>query len=135
VYSVSTVSAEGWKNLSKGAHLATFGEIRENLDRVDFALLTSYKGELGGYFTIKEMDANTAYIQHGGVFDNFRNSYNVLKGFKATLDTLKVDYLRIWHRVENTNIPMIKLSLSQGFIINGCSLVNSKLYLEMLLEV
>jgi hypothetical protein len=133
VFSVTRIPACDWKELSKQAHLVTFGEYRENLDRIDYALTISCNGELGGYMTIKEMDAETAYIQHGGVFPNFAKSVYVLGGYKKFLKVLRSDYKRVWTRVENTNVSMLKLALSQGFIVNGTSLVKGKLYLEMIL--
>lgn len=134
MYSVVKIPAIDWKELSKNAHLVTFGEFREGLDTIDFALLCSWNGATGGYLTVKEMDKETAYVQHGGVFPDFSKSVYVLGGYAKLLAVLKAEYKRVWTRVVNTNIPMIKLALSQGFIITGCSFVCNKLYLEMNLE-
>lgn len=133
MYSVTKIPAFDWKMISKEAHLVTFGEYRENLDRIDFALMCSWEGRMGGYITVKEMDAETAYVQHGGVFPTFAKSVYVLGGYKKLLSTLKRDYKIVWTRVENKNIPMLKLALSQGFVVNGTSLVKDKLYLELIL--
>jgi hypothetical protein len=135
VYSVVKIPAIDWRELSKQAHFVTFGEYREGIDRVDYALLCMWDGATGGYVTVKEMDKDTAYIQHGGVFPDFQKSIYAFGGFVKLLKVLKSDYKRVWTRVVNTNIPMIKLALSQGFVITGCTFVCNKLYLEMNLEV
>lgn len=136
MYQVEVASALEWAKYSKQSHEVVFGEERSpNFDRIDYALLATYKGEVGGFITIKEMDAKTCYIQYGGVFPNFEKSLHVIKGYKAFLDELKKHYDLIWTRVENTNLPMLKMALSQGFLINGCSVVRNKIYLELLMEV
>lgn len=135
MYSVTKIPSNDWKELSKNAHLIAFGEIREDLDRISYALTCSWDGALGGYMTVKEMDAETAYIQHGGVFTDFAKSIYVLGGYAKMLKILKHDYKNVWTRVCNRNVAMLKLALSQGFIVTGCSSFKDKLYLEMTLEV
>jgi hypothetical protein len=135
VYGVNRLSQEEWKDVSEKVHLVTFGEDRGGIDRVDYALLCTWNETVGGFFTIKEMDADTVYIQHGGAFPNFAKSIYVVGGFAAVLAKLKEQYKHIKMKVLNTNYPMIKLALSQNFLIIGCALVKDKLYLEMNLEV
>lgn len=136
MYQVQVLTAEEWKQFSNKSHIVVFGYDRPSeLDRVDLARIVIHKGEVGGFITCKEMDAETCYIQHGGVYPNFEKSLHVLRGYMALLNDIKSMYKIVWTRVENTNIPMLKMALSQGFIINGCSKVKNKLYLELILEV
>ena len=136
MYKVTILPSEEWSRFSEKSHVVVFGEARSShLDKIDYTLLVWPDKEVGGFMTIKEMDSETCYIQHGGVYPNYEKSVHVLKGYKAMLGYLKDMYKIIWKRIENTNTPMIKMALSQGFIINGCSLVKNKLYLELILEV
>lgn len=126
-----------WKQLCAKAHLVTFGEKgREKLDRSDFALLVFGPGdELGGYFTCKEMDSETLYIQHGGVFPNFSKTVHVMKGYQLMINWAREHFKNVWTRIENKNTPMLKMALQVGFIPTGTTSFGDKLFIEMSMEV
>ena len=116
-------SPEEWKPLSENAHLACFGEFRENsLNTYDYVLaIFKDDGEICGYVSIIEMDKETAYMQHGGSFPNAQGTTAVVRIHREMLRHLKTKYKSVTTQIENTNIPMIRLALMNGFIINGVS--------------
>lgn len=118
---VERVEPSEWNKLAEQAHLICFKELRPaRLNTFDYALVCCDDKEIFSYATIIEMDADTAYMQHGGAMPNCLGTTKVLKTYKALIDTLKANYKRISTRIQNTNVAMIKLALSQGLIVVGC---------------
>jgi len=117
-----------WRLVSEDAHLATFNELRPcDMNRIDFALVVWDKNPLG-YMTCREFDSETIYISYGGAFEK---SFKVLEGYKAMLNSLKETYKRATTLVENNNIPMLKMAMSQGFLITGIKNFKNQIYLEL----
>lgn len=128
-------NASNWESISKDAHTAIFGEVRpDTLNRHHFVVVVFGDKKIGGYFTCLEQDSETVYIQYGGVFPNFKESIYVLRGYAEMLKDLAVDFKRAWTRIENTNIPMLKMALKMGFVIMGTYFFNGKLFLELTKE-
>ena len=131
-YEARRLDAEQWYQLSENAHKVVFGVNREaELERIDFALLILVDDELGGYFTCKEFDAETLYIQYGGVFPNFKGTIHTLPGYRAMIEWVKKCYPRSWTKIENTNAAMLKMALQVGFRPTGVASFKGKLFVEM----
>lgn len=136
MYEVVRLEPYEWLTISQEAHTVVFGTIRPpELDRISYALAIKKNGVIGGFATVIEMDQETAYLQHGGVFPNFESSTSVLAGYLALLEKLSTEYKYIWTRVENTNVRYLKLALKAGFLVNGVSTFKQKLLLELFKEV
>lgn len=135
-YEVQKFSKIEWGALAEKAHLVTFGEKRSvGLDTHDFAIVIKCNGKMGGYFTCHEMDSETLYIQYGGTTPEFAKSKFVYPGYIKMVSYCREQYKRIWTRVENTNLGMLKMALKAGFLVNGTSFFNGKIYLELFMEV
>lgn len=125
---VQKYSKDEWALVSEDAHLVAFNELRANeMNRIDFALVVWDEKPLG-YMTCREFDSETIYISYGGAFGK---SYKVLEGYKAMLSSLKEKYKRATTLVENNNISMLKLSMSQGFLVTGIKNFKNQIYLEL----
>lgn len=130
-YFVQQLSPDQWGALSEKMHLVVFDKLRpKELERISFALIAECNEQLGGYITCKEMDSETLYIQYGGAFPNFSKSHYVLGGYLEMIKWCTQNYARVWTRIENKNVPMIKLALQAGFIVTGTSLMKNNLYVE-----
>lgn len=121
-----------WNKLAENAHLICFQEMRPaRLNTFDFALVCADEAEIFSYTTIIEMDSETAYMQHGGAMPNAKGTTKVLKTYQMTLGYLKERYKRISTRIQNTNIAMLKLALSQGLVVNGCDCYPDGVFLHL----
>lgn len=117
-----------WKLVSEDAHLVTFNELRPcDMNRIDFALVVWNENPLG-YMTCREFDSETIYISYGGAFEK---SFKVLEGYKAMIKSLKETYKRATTLIENNNIPMLKMAMSQGFLVTGIKNFKNQIYLEL----
>jgi RimJ/RimL family protein N-acetyltransferase len=135
-YSFQKVTADEWAVLADSAHLVVFEtKERSKLDRIDFALLILADDELGGYFTCKEMDSETLYIQYGGVFPQFQKTIHAMHGYKLFIKWAKEHYKRLSTKIENKNLAMIKMALQVGFLITGVNVFKEKILLELSMEV
>lgn len=132
-YFIERLTPDHWHRLSKESHLITFGEINPpEYDRVDFALWTvDEKRNPLGFITVKEMDAETAYLQHGGVFPSIAKTLHAFRTYEQNIALLAKEYNYLWFRVKNTNIPMIKFGLATGFVPHGTYFHDPYLYVEM----
>lgn len=121
-----------WADVSEQMHYSVFGEYRpKTMSRIDFALVAWDDEKPIGYVTCREFDSETIYMSYGGFLEKgFKN----LSAYKMCLDTLRSDYCRATTIVENTNFSMIKLAMSQGFLINGLRRHKSSTLLELCLE-
>lgn len=134
-YKVVRLSPKDWDLLSEDAHMTSFGEARpKDLNRHHFVVAVTLNDDLGGYFTCMEMDSETLYVQHGGVFPPFQKTIHAAQGYVSFIEWCLKSYKRMWTRIENTNAAMIRLAMKMGFIINGTSNFKGKIYLEMMLE-
>lgn len=117
-----------WSLVSEDAHILVFNELRsKDMSRIDFALVV-WDGKPLGYMTCRQFDMETIYISYGGAFEK---SFKVLEGYKAMLNSLKESYKRATTLVENNNIPMLKMAMSQGFLITGIKNFKNQIYLEL----
>jgi hypothetical protein len=133
MFQVNQVSHKDWIKVSEEAMVASFGARRSReLERFDFALAAIDKGgNLSGFITCIEMDAETLYWQFGGTFSNYTRSIAVFAGYRDFLKWAEARYKRVTTRIENKNLSMLKLALAAGFIVVGTYYANQKLYLEL----
>lgn len=133
---VEKILPQYWHKLGELAHTICFGEHRpESLNRHHFIIGVFGNKELAGYFTCLEMDSETVYIQHGGVFPNYEKTVNVVPGYLKMLELLSGDFRRAWTRIENKNSSMIKMALKAGFIIQGVYVFKRKTFVELEVEL
>lgn len=129
---VTRLSPAEWQGFSENAHLIAFGKKKSvDQERIDYALVaTSDGGELIGYVTVKEMDAETVYWQFGGAFPPGRGSPRAWTGYKALLDWTASRYKRMTTLIENTNVPMLKLAMHAGLRVIGVRNYKGEVLLE-----
>lgn len=127
------LSLSEWNVMSAEAHKLCFVEIRDpNLNTCDFALLvTDENDEPVAYSTVIEMDAKTAYMQHGGAFPKFQGSTKVARAYHLMIAYIKEGYLRISTRIRNINTAMLKLALSADLIVNGIDILEGETFLNL----
>lgn len=131
--SVKQIPELEWRtHFAKDAHQIVFRETWDaGFERIDFALLThDEKEQLVQFATIREMDSESAYIQYGGAFPDFRNSKKSLDSFSAILNWLEERYKNVGFLTENTNFPMLKFAIKKKFIITGVRFFKGHLLLE-----
>ena len=124
-------SAVEWQLVSEDVHMTVFGELRsQEMNRIDFALVVWHEIPLG-YVTCREFDCETIYMGYGGCLK--RNTLQNVRGYQMVLNELSF-YKRAVTLVENTNIAMLRLAMSQGFLITGIRNHKNTILLELTLE-
>jgi hypothetical protein len=132
------LTKEEWISFSEKAHLLSFGERFDPRDcKISFAYLfvDEEKDLPAGYMTVLELDAQTAYLQHGGVFPAHEKTVHVYKTYAKALKALSEAYETLTTRIENTNYSMLKMAMRAGFLVVGTYFCHPKLFLELNLEV
>lgn len=87
------------------------------------------------FFTIKQMNEHSIYIEHGGSFPDFRGSVYVKSAFKLGLNNLKEAGAKsVTLSTKTDNVAMQKLALSVGFIPFGLHGNDKGLFLDYGLE-
>lgn len=129
---VERITLEQWNEIAEDAHLTCFNEIRKKeMNTFDFAIVTRNEKELCTYATCIEMDKDSVYMQHGGAFPNVARGVYTVKGYLMTLSLLKETYRRASTRIQNINIPMLKLALAAGFLVNGVDNFDGEIFLHL----
>ena len=133
---VLSYSKDEWKVLAADAHAICFHELRDpEMDRIDFALLAVDEEKPLAYMTVRELDAKSAYLQHGGSFDHTRGTANSYRSYLALLNALKEkNYTRAGTYIENTNTPMLKFAMKAGWLITGIRTFEGSILLEHQLQ-
>jgi len=126
-------SKEEWAPVAALAHKACFYEDRPDAQNTfDFVMVAEHEeGKAIAYATILEIDSKTAYMQHGGAFLEIRGKYTTLRTYQMMVNFLKGKYSRISTRVWNQNIPMLKMAMSQGLIIQGIDVIDGTVHAIM----
>lgn len=130
---IHKLGLEQWADLSEKAHQACFNEKRPvNMDRIDFALVCVDDDQklMVGYTTMREIDSETIYWQHGGSFPEFRGTATAALGYSMFIQWCRERYKRIVTLIENNNRPMLKLAFHNGFTIVGVRNFKGKVLLE-----
>lgn len=133
-WKVRKISFEDWiSHLAEGSHLLAFGEKRPtSLERIDYALiLVDDKNEIAAFITCKEMDSETVYWQYGGAMPQYKETIYSVKGYELLLNWARDHYNRIHTRIENRNLPMLRMALKLGFLVTGTMTFKNKIYLEL----
>jgi hypothetical protein len=129
---IHAVSPAEWSKLAEDAHRILFGESRPaEFNTFDYAMVVVDKEQITAYATIIEMDKETAYMQHGGALPNIKGTINSKRTYHGIIEWLKSRYKRISTRIQNKNVPMIKLALSEDLIIHGCDCHPDGVYLHL----
>lgn len=129
---IKRIEKEDWKLLASQAHESVFDETWDaDLERHDYVLVTvDEDNTLIQYATIHEADRDSAWLQYGGSFPKYRGSISALQSFKTILKYLFEKYLYVSFYTENTNAPMLKFGIKEGFLIIGARIFKGKLMLE-----
>lgn len=136
-FSIRKLTPSQWAtHFAAASHLIAFGETRSpELDRIDYALImTDDKNEICAYMTCIEMDAESVYWQFGGAMPNYKNTLYSVRGYELFVKWARENYKRISTRIENTNLPMLRLAMKMGFLVTGTTTFKNKIYLELLNE-
>ena len=130
---VRKLCSDEWALLSRDAHLSVFKETRPaGMDRVDFAYLAVEGDKAISFVTVKEMDSNPFYLQHGGTMPEFRGTGKTVKSYKATMEEcFKAGAKQVSQLVENTNTPMLLLALKTGCLIVGSRYIDGSVFVEL----
>jgi hypothetical protein len=127
----------GWERFAQDARRTVFNEtMPPEYDRIDYALLVigSEKDEPVAYMTVRELDADSAYLKHGGAFPPVKGTFHSLKIYMEMLDYLKPKYKRLTTLVENTNTVYLKMALTAGFKIIGIRNFEGSILVELYLK-
>jgi len=137
------LTLEEFKPLSEEMHKKCFSDDRPAWSHTcDFVLVADDADTEKplGFLTCFEIDKGQVWIHFGGVFkDNIpRNAlvdkYTGRDIFNFGINYLLEQYATILLDTKNTNIPMIKIALSTGFLIVGVECSFKEIYLRMILE-
>ncbi len=133
---VERYTPSDWGTIAGDAHRAVFAEtLPPEFDRIDFALMAVHAGKTPlGYLTARELNAQSVYMKHGGVFPPAAGKTIVLPVYLALLRYLDEYYRLITTLVENTNVPYLKLALTAGFLAVGIRNFQGSILLELLRE-
>ena len=133
---VEKICKREWYSLAENAHLICSNEVREpSMDRIDFALLNVKDKEPLNYCTVRELDSESVYWQHGGAFPNTKGQVTAFYSYKRNAEwCFESGYKRITTYIENNNMPMLKIALKVGFLIIGTRTFKGHIMLELLLE-
>ncbi|MBX3017976.1 MAG: hypothetical protein KF767_08810 [Bdellovibrionaceae bacterium] len=121
-----------WAKFSEAAHLVVFDERRPTaMERISFALVVeTEEGKPAGYATIKELDSETAYFQYGGAFPGTKGTTAALRAYRMIMRFIRDGYRRAGTLIENTNTPMLKFAMNEGWVISGLRVYDGKILLE-----
>lgn len=131
------IPAKQWHQFAPDAHRAVFGELLPaEYDRIDYALLAvdGDKARPVAYMTLREFDADTVYLKHGGAFPPLRGNFQSFYVYNSMLDWVRSRYKRATTLVENTNVVYIKMALTAGFRIIGIRNFQGIVLLELYME-
>lgn len=135
-FAVLKLTPEEWKDIAKISHLVMFNETRDpEMNRVDFTLLYTKNNYPAAYLTFMELDSETAYWGHGGVFPNIAKTFEVLKVYNTAIEYSKQKYKRVFTYIKNDNRSMLKMALHVGFKIIGIKFFKNEVYLQHILEL
>jgi hypothetical protein len=120
--------------MAEKAHAVCFNENRpKEMNTFDFALLATDKDDNAiAYATCIEIDSESVYMQHGGAFPNAKKSMKAVNAYHRFIAFLREKFKRASTRIQNINIPMLKLAFSAGFIVNGCDCHGDEIYLHLI---
>lgn len=123
---------EHWALLARNSNIAVFGEQMDPKDeRIDFTYVALEDDKMVGFVSCQERDADSLYIQYGGLVKPKQGQGFGSEGFPNLLAMIASEYQRVGLLVENTNMPMLKMALGAGFLVIGMRNFKGKVLLEM----
>ncbi len=134
---IERISLKEWKEkYMQDMYLASFsGERSKEIEVCDFVLIAKDIDQNAvGFITCHDMDSETVYWQLGGALPNVKNTVRVMSHYIHFITWCLGKYKRITTRIENTNLPMLKMALKCGFLIQGTWNFKNKIYLELCYE-
>lgn len=139
IIGVKQIPASDWEvHCASYAHESVFGEtMPPGYDRIDYALVAVDQGsdKPVGYVTVREFDADTAYMKHGGAFEPIKSTVYSFRTYSVFILWLRTKYKKITTLVENSNVVYLKMALSAGFRVIGVRVFEKRVLLELFLEV
>lgn len=112
--------------------MTCFKEFRpKEMNTFDFALFVESEAGPLAYATCIELNKESVYMQHGGAFPPAEKSIKAVKAYSAIMSVIRASYSQATTRIRNTNLPMIKMALKEGFIINGIDTFKDETYLHL----
>ena len=119
---VQKIHKDDWATAAADAHLIVFSEKKKpEMDRIDFALVVESEHEIPlQYATCRELNAESLYLQYGGSFPGTKGTIKSHRCFEEMHTWAREQsYKRVSFLVENSNLAMLKLALTAGFLITG----------------
>lgn len=132
---ISFYSPDDWKKYSRESHLLAFNEDRSpEMERIDYAMIVGDGNVPWGYITVREIDAESAYVSYGGSFPGTKGTTKAVSGYRELFDYLASKYDRATTLIENTNRPMLKMAMQFGWLIKGIRYFKGSILLEHQIE-
>ena len=130
---VHRIQADKWAQMSETFHAVVFGQpFADSSERIDYALtVTNAEQKLIGYSTVREETGSVAYMQYGGALPEKQNTASVWWAYKELVDWLAERYDVVTTRIENTNLPMLRIATKVGFLITGVRTWDGRVLLEL----
>lgn len=109
-----------------------YSDIFNEIDEIQvpsYIYLGFLNGDYVGFMSAYLRKKNCVYIEYAGFEESFRG-YSAVVLFKQVVEFVHRDYEYIVCRIENTNVPAMKVALSTGFIPIGSIGINDILFIE-----
>lgn len=132
---VEKIEKETWFEKYAGAHQKIFTYGLDEAHIFDFVLgVFDDLGDVCGYITVTELDAESAFLSYGGMFMSHRSLGKAPEAFGHCLRFLHDKYKRAGFVTKTSNKAMINLGHKMGFEIIGMRKAHNVPCVEMLLE-
>lgn len=130
---VHKLTAEEWVPMAEKAHIVLFDEVRPAyMNRIDWVLMAIKNDIPMGYVTVRELDGENIYWGYGGAFPGTINTAWAVSMYKKGIEACeKMGFKNIFSSVKNTNVSMLKMALSQGFLVTGVRVFKDEIYCEI----
>lgn len=135
------VSLEEFNVVAEKAHLICFNEVRPaDHNTFDFALFIEDEEHVPlAYATCIEMEKKSVYMQHGGAFPhkNIDEAASLkdltvrVKSYHMMIRFLKEKYAQATTKIKGSNIAMLKLAFSAGFVPVGADIVEDGFFIHL----
>ncbi len=129
------VEKEDFSGVITDTHKAVFGvALPDSFFRYDYALVTTSNDLPISYCLVKEQDEDSCEMTYGGTVPSARGLQSI-KSFRSFVGFTLDHYKRVHIQVENKNFPMLKLALSEEFLVSGTRLAqDGRMFLLMTKE-
>jgi hypothetical protein len=129
---VKQIPMEEWRQLAEQAHASVFEEFMPSSKSRDaYALvIVDEQDQLVSYFTIHEVDSDTACIAYGGTFPTYKGTIQGFRAMEAVVEWLSHRYKSAMFMTRNDNFAMLKTGIRLGFSIIGIRAKKDKVLVE-----